>query len=104
MHSWREPLMSTSESAISAFSNGRLHGPDVIDGRRLVVMSNRAPIKITREHGEEKIEPTVGGVGSTFLRLLERNGGLWIAWSGGPKNPAPRLMPADKPRLKIIFA
>jgi alpha,alpha-trehalose-phosphate synthase [UDP-forming] len=71
---------------------------------RLIVMSNRAPIRIVREGPRERIEPTVGGVGSTFLRLLEHHGGLWIAWSGGQKTPAPRLMPADKPRFKIIFA
>ncbi|MGH7915931.1 MAG: alpha,alpha-trehalose-phosphate synthase (UDP-forming) [Candidatus Binataceae bacterium] len=66
-------------------------------------MSNRAPIRIVREGGKEKIEPTVGGVGTTFLRLLERHGGLWIAWSGGQKTPAPRLMPPENPRFKLIF-
>ncbi|MGH8014332.1 MAG: alpha,alpha-trehalose-phosphate synthase (UDP-forming) [Candidatus Binataceae bacterium] len=71
---------------------------------RLIVMSNRAPIRIVREGGKEKLEPTVGGVGTTFLRLLERHGGLWIAWSGGQKTPAPRLMPPENPRFKIIFA
>jgi trehalose 6-phosphate synthase/phosphatase len=71
---------------------------------RLIVMSNRAPIKIVREGGRERIEPTVGGVGTTFLRLLERNGGLWIAWSGGQKAPAPRVMPSAEAHFKIIFA
>jgi trehalose 6-phosphate synthase/phosphatase len=73
-------------------------------GGRLIVMSNRAPIRIVREGGRERIEPTVGGVGTTFLRLLERNGGLWIAWSGGQKTPEARLMPPEKPRFKIVFA
>jgi trehalose 6-phosphate synthase/phosphatase len=72
--------------------------------RRLIVMSNRAPIRIVREAHEERLEPTVGGVGTTFLRLLERNGGLWIAWSGGQKTPAPKLMPPGEPRFKIVFA
>ncbi|MGH7935001.1 MAG: alpha,alpha-trehalose-phosphate synthase (UDP-forming) [Candidatus Binataceae bacterium] len=67
-------------------------------------MSNRAPIRIVREGGKERIEPTVGGVGTTFLRLLEQHGGLWIAWSGGQKTPAPRLMPTENPRFKIVFA
>ena len=34
---------------------------------RLLVMSNRAPIRLIKEGGRERIEPTVGGVGSTFL-------------------------------------
>ncbi len=72
--------------------------------RRLIVMSNRAPIRIVREGREERLEPTVGGVGTTFLRLLECNGGLWIAWSGGQKTPAPKLMPPGEPRFKIVFA
>jgi trehalose 6-phosphate synthase/phosphatase len=73
-------------------------------GPRLIVMSNRAPIRIIREAHKERLEPTVGGVGTTFLRLLERNGGLWIAWSGGQKTPAPKLMPPGESRFKIIFA
>jgi trehalose-6-phosphate synthase len=72
--------------------------------RRLIVMSNRAPVRIVHEARKERLEPTVGGVGTTFLRLLERNGGLWIAWSGGPKTPAPKQMPPDAPRFKIVFA
>jgi trehalose 6-phosphate synthase len=95
--------MSTSESAISAFANGKLSGPDLPDARRLVVMSNRAPIKITHEDGEEKIEPTVGGVGSTFLRLLERNGGLWIAWNGGQRTPRRVAFPTERPRFELSF-
>ncbi|MGH7906590.1 MAG: alpha,alpha-trehalose-phosphate synthase (UDP-forming) [Candidatus Binataceae bacterium] len=71
---------------------------------RLLVLSNRAPIRIIREGARERIEPTVGGVGSTFLRLLERHGGLWIAWSGGQKTPGRLLMPPGKPRFALLFA
>ncbi|HUY19632.1 MAG TPA: trehalose-6-phosphate synthase [Candidatus Binataceae bacterium] len=74
------------------------------DGRRLIVISNRAPIRVVHENGHERIEPTVGGVGSTFLRLLEHHGGLWIAWSGGQKTPARLLLPAGDPRFALIFA
>jgi trehalose 6-phosphate synthase/phosphatase len=73
-------------------------------GRRLIVISNRAPIRVVRENGRERIEPTVGGVGSTFLRLLEHHGGLWIAWSGGHKAPARLRLPADDPRFALLFA
>jgi hypothetical protein len=54
--------------------NGITHRPASV---RLIVMSNRAPIRFIREGGKERVEPTVGGVGTTFLRLLERSGGLW---------------------------
>jgi trehalose 6-phosphate synthase/phosphatase len=81
--------------------NGKKRPPT---GRRLIVMSNRAPIRIIREGGKERVEPTVGGVGTTFLRLLEQRGGLWIAWSGGRKTPEPYMLPPDCPRFKIVFA
>lgn len=72
--------------------------------RRLIVMSNRAPIRIVRDSdGQERIEATVGGVGTTFLRLLERNGGLWIAWSGSKTAPARVLIPPAKPRFSMLF-
>src|SRR6516164_6014982 len=80
------------------------NGSAVMSSPRLIVMSNRAPIRIVREAREERLEPTVGGVGTTFLRLLERTGGLWIAWSGGQKTPPSKLMPPGAPRFKIIFA
>ena len=81
--------------------NGITHG---LAGGRLIVMSNRAPIRIVRAGGREHVEPTVGGVGTTFLRLLERSGGLWIAWSGGRNTPEPYLLPPENPRFKIVFA
>jgi len=81
-------------------------GPHRLDRGRLIVMSNRAPIRVVHEAGKERIEPTVGGVGSTFLRLLEQQGGLWIAWSGTQtKTPGRLMMPpgSDPPSFEIVF-
>jgi trehalose 6-phosphate synthase/phosphatase len=83
-----------------------LHGKyasDVLGGRKLVVMSNRAPIKVVREGHDERIEPTVGGVGTTFLRLLEHHGGLWIAWNGGQRTPPRLSLPTEHPRFELSF-
>ncbi len=84
-----------------AMANGSLGS----DARRLIVMSNRAPIRIVREGPRQRIEPTVGGVGTTFLRLLERQGGVWIAWSGDKKTRGRRMMPpeSETPRFQIVF-
>jgi trehalose 6-phosphate synthase/phosphatase len=68
---------------------------------RLLVMSNRAPVEVVTEHGHERVEPTVGGVGSTFLRLLEKFGGLWIAWSGGSGAPKRTMLPPSNPRFAM---
>lgn len=67
------------------------------------MMSNRAPIRLINEGGRERIEATVGGVGSTFLKLLETYGGMWIAWSGGQKTPGRLLMPPANPRFAMVF-
>lgn len=71
--------------------------------RRLLVMSNRAPIRLVKEGDRERLEPTVGGVGTTFMRLLENYGGLWIAWSGLKNNPGKMMMPPGSPRFAMIF-
>jgi trehalose 6-phosphate synthase/phosphatase len=95
--------MATSERIVVSTNFNREHLNGVLDERQLVVMSNRAPIKVVREGHEERIEPTVGGVGTTFLRLLERHGGLWIAWNGGQKTPRKISLPADNPRFDLSF-
>ncbi|MGH7813839.1 MAG: alpha,alpha-trehalose-phosphate synthase (UDP-forming) [Candidatus Binataceae bacterium] len=71
---------------------------------RLLVMSNRAPIRVVNEDGKEKIAPTVGGVGSTFLRLLERYGGMWIVWSGTKSGHGRVMMPPADPQFSMVFA
>jgi trehalose 6-phosphate synthase/phosphatase len=70
---------------------------------RLIVMSNRAPIRVIRRNSHDHIEPTVGGVGSTFLRLLEQRGGCWIAWSGGQTTSSRLKLPAQNPLFDLIF-
>jgi len=83
-------------------TNGKLVHAGQEPGR-LIVLSNRAPIRIISEDGQQRIEPTVGGVGATFLRLLEHYGGVWIAWSGSKSAPAPMLMPPGEPRFSMVF-
>jgi trehalose 6-phosphate synthase/phosphatase len=70
---------------------------------RLLVMSNRAPVRLVREHGHAHVEQTVGGVGSTFRRILDRSGGVWIAWSEGRNQPARIELPTDNPRFTMCF-
>jgi trehalose 6-phosphate synthase/phosphatase len=52
-------------------------------GGRLIVVSNRAPVRIVHKGEQTRVETTVGGVATAFVQLLEKYGGLWIAWSGG---------------------
>src|SRR5215469_2412318 len=70
---------------------------------RLVIVSNRAPFRVVREAGTRRIEPTVGGVATTFLHLLELYGGLWIAWSGGSDAPPVLEIPGKNAQFSIVF-
>lgn len=77
--------------------------PASIRAGRLIVVSNRAPFRVIQQGAAQRIEATVGGVATTFLHLLERHGGLWIAWSGGVETPAPLKVPPGDPRFAIHF-
>jgi trehalose 6-phosphate synthase/phosphatase len=92
----RTPYVATGHGDWRSVPN---HGTEP----RLLVISNRAPVRLVREHGAESVEFTVGGVGTTFLRLLERHGGLWIAWSGTKNSPARMMLPPANPRFAMVF-
>ena len=83
--------------------NGRVDARPTPEGPRLLVMSNRAPVRLVREQGRSQIEQTVGGVGSTFIRLLDRSGGVWIAWAEGKSQPKRIEMPPDHARFTMAF-
>lgn len=68
-----------------------------------MIVSNRAPFRIIREAGTRRIEPTVGGVATSFMHLLELHGGLWIAWSGGTDTPPALKVPAANQQFSIVF-
>ena len=68
-----------------------------------MVVSNRAPFRVVHDSGARRIEPTVGGVATTFLHLLEMHGGLWIAWSGGTDAPPALEIPPKNSRFSIVF-
>jgi trehalose 6-phosphate synthase/phosphatase len=96
--------MNTAETTFDPGVNDRVAARLSPKTPRLLVMSNRAPVRLVRERGRAaRIERTVGGVGSTFLRLLDRSGGVWIAWSEGKNQPKRIEMPPDNPRFTIAF-
>lgn len=61
---------------------------------RLVVVSSRGPYHLRQTENGIKYEKTVGGLTSAILPVLERSGGIWIAWSEpGGKYPNPSGRP-----------
>lgn len=99
----RLPVMESRTTYDSTHWRGTPLDADLQSRVRILVMSNRAPIRLVNENGHQRLVPTVGGVGTTFLRLLESRGGLWIAWSGTKSAPARMAMPPRAPRFAMVF-
>jgi trehalose 6-phosphate synthase len=74
--------------------------------RRLVVVSNRAPVDV-RRGPERRIVPTVGGMVSALTPVFKAAGrGLWIAWSGSASGRLPQHrvdLPPDDPSFTLRF-
>jgi len=54
-----------------------------IQGHRLIIVSNRLPVVLTRgDEGQWQIEPSSGGLVTALAPVLQNRGGLWIGWPG----------------------
>ena len=54
-------------------------------GHRLVVVSNRLPVALTRaDGGGWHSKPAAGGLVTALRPVLERRGGVWVGWPGVP--------------------
>jgi alpha,alpha-trehalose-phosphate synthase [UDP-forming] len=49
---------------------------------RLVIVSNRLPIVLSKRVGAWRATPASGGLTSALAPVLQRRGGLWIGWPG----------------------
>ncbi len=49
---------------------------------RLVVVSNRLPLRAEQHHGVVTLCPSDGGLVTALLPVLRANGGCWIGWTG----------------------
>jgi trehalose 6-phosphate synthase len=58
---------------------------------RLVVVSNRLPVSVTRSPGGRLVaRPSDGGLVSALGPALRDRGGTWVGWSGGPSGAEAR--------------
>ena len=76
---------------------------ELLGDRRLVVVSNRAPVDVHRGV-ERRFVPTVGGMVSALMPVFKAAGrGLWIAWSGesSQKSQERIPLPADDPSFML---
>ena len=49
---------------------------------RLVIVSNRLPLKLEKKEGKWEVTPSSGGLVSALNPILKNRGGIWIGWTG----------------------
>ena len=49
---------------------------------RLIIVSNRLPLSLTRERGEARLEQSAGGLATGLAGPHQRLGSLWVGWPG----------------------
>ncbi|MFZ5427781.1 MAG: alpha,alpha-trehalose-phosphate synthase (UDP-forming) [Thermodesulfobacteriota bacterium] len=59
--------------------------------KRLIVVSNRLPISVTREDGALTLKQGAGGLVTAMAPVLRDRGGLWIGWPGAVEKGMARL-------------
>ena len=67
----------------------------LLEGRRLLVVSNREPFEIRREGSRTRYVPTVGGLVSALDPVVRATQGVWVAWRRGDGGGSPHVA-ADK--------
>ncbi len=50
--------------------------------KRLLVVSNRLPVVVEKAEGSWKVRPGRGGLVTALAPVMQRNGGLWVGWTG----------------------
>jgi trehalose 6-phosphate synthase len=62
--------------------------------RRLVIVSNRLPVVLTKTHERcWRLEPGDGGLVSALAPILRSRGGMWIGWHGATDDQSLDLAP-----------
>lgn len=65
--------------------------PKVSKPGRLIVLSNRLPVTVSRSRGELKLEQSSGGLVAAMEPAMRQRGGVWIGWPGAKVHPDERL-------------
>jgi trehalose 6-phosphate synthase/phosphatase len=57
---------------------------------KILIVSNRLPVRIAREGKKISIEPGSGGLVTALAPVLKDRGGTWVGWDGDPLGKAPK--------------
>ena len=50
--------------------------------KRLIIVSNRLPVSLSREDGRWQVQPSAGGLVTALGPVLRNRGGVWVGWPG----------------------
>lgn len=75
--------MASSPSSVSSASSPATHPPTLGDSRRLIVVSNRLPVTISKDaKGEYHFKMSSGGLVSALSGCKKTMAFIWIGWPG----------------------
>ncbi|RMG46996.1 MAG: bifunctional alpha,alpha-trehalose-phosphate synthase (UDP-forming)/trehalose-phosphatase [Acidobacteria bacterium] len=64
--------------------------------RRLIVVSTRLPVSLTRTERGWRVQQSPGGLATALRALADRRGFTWVGWPGAPVPPEDRGKIADR--------
>jgi trehalose 6-phosphate synthase len=62
---------------------------------KILIVSNRLPVRIARQEGKISITPGSGGLVTALAPVLKDRGGTWTGWDGDPLGEAPTRLLED---------
>ncbi len=79
--------------------------PNATAPGRLIVVSNRLPVVVSRSRGHWKIRPGSGGLVTALMPVLKDRGGIWVGWPGtaGAEPSLARVIDRDSRRAGYSF-
>ncbi len=70
-------------------------------GNRLILVSNRLPVKVVRKNGRPVVEPSTGGLATGLVAVHRRGSSIWIGWPGIPLE---EISWSDRRRIEEVLA
>ncbi len=75
-----------------------------LQGKRLVICSNREPYTVKKTENGFDFQPTVGGLVSALIPIMRESQGMWVSWAGGDTAdkeslPVTQKIPGEEPQF-----
>jgi len=75
-----------------------------LQGKRLMICSNREPYTVTETEQGYEYEATIGGLVSALIPIMRDTHGIWVSWAGGEAGseqlPATQMVPGAEPQFR----